>query len=538
MSSQAVQFTMDEEQHLHYQHRKIDDQNIRQMRQVYASRSPADIGSEPSEAKFETAYIATSSFLGSRTSPRTSPRHRGGTASGKNIWASLIAGVSFIYMMSLFRAVFQLAEPNKLPDGSRGWHVPDAEDLAWLTRPTYMASLPKPPELRYIHERPKIYHPPVYLAIPTVPRAGNPNYLLKVLESLKWSGFPLHHVNVFYNGRPEKEQHLLWEQAEMVYSSKGVNFMWNEAPVPEGHPSLANSSVPYPAFVDVNEEQMVAALSDSISRREWRRKECFDFRLISQYMLQQVYDGVNVHDPDDVARRNASWVIFNQDDAEWKKEFYHVLQLLQSDGPMARNGRYDLNHLGLVSVAFRADILSQITDYAERWCDFKPVDWVVWQFFGEMELGVGKAPEGFVKHIGAVSTRLGRVEDPAVPGQEPEPKEAKKNRKRNHIPRNEIRRPQNELLPDEKASKEILVDNRSSAKELMHDTTLPKETIPDTVPQKEIVPDTPPQKEIVPDTPPQKENNIILLIPDTTPTADASEVEAVAPTPKEGEDSW
>lgn len=423
----------DEEHQLYCQHRQVEvGQEVTNSKKIRPGRNSlriqVDCRNDSAEAQAETAFIET------YCTPRNSLRQRGGTTQtgpGRTVIVrnSLLGGGLFIYVISMSRAVFQVDRPNQLHESTLGWQLPGSDQLTWSmkegidvgmsARPSNKRTLntvAKSPALRFIHERPKIDHPPVYLAIPTVPREGNPNYLFRVLQSLRWSGFPLHHVCVFYNGKPDEDRHLLWEESEMMFSSQGVNFLWNDAPVPKIHPSVTNSSIPFPDYVDpVKDEEVKVALTDSRSRREWRRKECYDFQLISKHMLGLVYDGVDLQDPVDVGRRNASWVIFNQDDGEWKKEFYHTFHLLQSDDKKGNNRRYDLHHSGLVSVAFRADTLSQIVDYADRWCDFKPVDWMIWNFFREFNLGVGQAPNGgFVNHIGKVSTRAGRVDDPGA----------------------------------------------------------------------------------------------------------------------------
>ncbi|KAL3922578.1 MAG: hypothetical protein SGARI_006418, partial [Bacillariaceae sp.] len=89
----------------------------------------------------------------------------------------------------------------------------------------------------FVHERSRLDAPPVYMAIPTVRRKKDKDYLLLVLQSLENAHFPLKHVHVFYNGDPEQQAHLRWEQSETLYSSKGVHFLWNDAPVPEPHPA-------------------------------------------------------------------------------------------------------------------------------------------------------------------------------------------------------------------------------------------------------------------------------------------------------------
>jgi hypothetical protein len=69
----------------------------------------------------------------------------------------------------------------------------------------------------------------------------------------------------------------------------GVHFLWNEAPCPEGHPSIYNKSVPLPDYVNGSDSQVEMALGDSKSRKEWRRKEVHDFMTISKFMLRHVY---------------------------------------------------------------------------------------------------------------------------------------------------------------------------------------------------------------------------------------------------------
>jgi hypothetical protein len=56
-------------------------------------------------------------------------------------------------------------------------------------------------------------------------------------------------------------------------------------------------------------------------------------------------------------------------------------------------------------------IWKDLIDYANTWCDFKPVDWMVWDFFrihGYCTECDG-APKKTVKHIGGVSSRWGVV---------------------------------------------------------------------------------------------------------------------------------
>eukprot|EP00977_Amphora_coffeiformis_P018571 scaffold6586_cov138-Amphora_coffeaeformis.AAC.4 len=242
--------------------------------------------------------------------------------------------------------------------------------------------------------------PPVYIMIPSVPRKNNPQYLHQVLENLR--GIPLSHVYVFHNGRPG-EVHSRWEEARELYS--GAHYIRNEAPAPPAHPSIYDLSLPLPPEVQhhvikFNDTEVALARNDTQDRKDWRRKECFDFTTMSQYMLSVIED--------DPRPKNETWVIFNQDDAKWNVGFKRIYDLLQRAG----TPRVDISRVGLVSVAFRADTLARLTKAAPLWCDFKPVDWMVWDFFrsnGYCTKCV-KGGRGLVTHIGEVSTRHGAIE--------------------------------------------------------------------------------------------------------------------------------
>jgi hypothetical protein len=276
-------------------------------------------------------------------------------------------------------------------------------------------------ELSYVHERSNLDAPSVFLAIPSIPRVGDQNYLLLVLQSLENSHFPLPRTYVFYNGNPDQRTHLRWQQSETLFSSKGVHFLWNDAPVPEPHPAAYDMAQPLPREVNGTDEKIQEALHDTVSRKDWRRKECHDFRIISKHMLHLVYDGVNLNDPVDVSRRDNSWIIFNQDDAQWNIEFLFVWEKLNS--ALSNVTRWDISRQGLVSAAFRADFLLSILEKSKLWCDFLPVDWMVWSFEDEHHSTAG-APEGenWIKHIGKVSTKDGVVNDrPPPPPQSNQP---------------------------------------------------------------------------------------------------------------------
>lgn len=254
-------------------------------------------------------------------------------------------------------------------------------------------------DLDYVHEMPVANPPPVYVMIPSVRRKGDEDYLNLVLESLKT--FPQSQIYVFNNARPG-QPHIRWDEARMWY--REVHFMRNEAPMAPGHPSIYNFSIPFPPFVQewskkYNETLALEARNDTDDRKEWRRKECNDFVTMSRYML-------TVLDPN--VPLNETWIIFNQDDALVRVDFKKIMERLRG----AELPRIDLNPDGLVSVAFRGEEFAELVQHAPAWCDFIPVDWMVWSFFrnkGYCEK-CGKVPKKTVEHIGKVSSRYGRVE--------------------------------------------------------------------------------------------------------------------------------
>jgi hypothetical protein len=272
-------------------------------------------------------------------------------------------------------------------------------------------------ELQNIHERPVAKPAPVFLAIPTVPRAQNADYLLRVLQSLENAKFPLSQTYVFYNGNPQLKEHVRWNEGETLFSSKGVHFLWNNVPVPPPHPAAYDNSLPLPPQVD-KALFILEARNDTVSRKDWRRKECNDFRVISQYMLHVVQESTDVPDQDN------AWIIFNQDDAQWMVEFYFIYERLHAE-PF-NTTRFDISRKGLVSVAFRAKFLAEIVRGAALWCDFVPVDWMVWSY-EDAQHGTAKVSiqDNWVKHIGKVSTREGVVSDPPKPVEEKDKKKGK-----------------------------------------------------------------------------------------------------------------
>jgi hypothetical protein len=261
-------------------------------------------------------------------------------------------------------------------------------------------------ELQFIHERPVVDRLTLYLAIPTIPRARNADYLLQVLRSLENARFPLSHIYVFYNDNPHLRPHVRWSEGETLFSSKGVNFLWNNAPVPAAHPAAYNNSLPLPE--EIGPELAQYARNDSVSRKDWRRKECNDFRVISQYMLKVVDDRNDSTDNPLITERDNVWIIFNQDDAQWLVEFYSIYENLNAQPN--HTTKVDISHLGLVSAAFRAQFLAEVVQKAKLWCDFIPVDWMVSSFEDDThKTAKGSAHDNWVNHLGKISTREGVV---------------------------------------------------------------------------------------------------------------------------------
>lgn len=257
-------------------------------------------------------------------------------------------------------------------------------------------------EENYVYEMPQLGPPPIYVMIPSVRRKGDEDYLLQILESL--SSFPQSNIYVFNNARPG-QRHIRWEEARSLY--REAHYVRNQVPVPPADPSIYNFSLPFPQHVQnwndrYNETLAIDARNDTNDRKEWRRKECYDFVTMSRYMLR-------VMDP--TVPANQSWVIFNQDDSLVKVPFVFIKKRLQNEGETLP--RVDLNADGLVSVAFRGDVFEKLVEHASSgWCDFVPVDWMVWSFFKQKGYCAvcGKVPKHTTDHIGKVSSRYGRVE--------------------------------------------------------------------------------------------------------------------------------
>ena len=348
-----------------------------------------------------------------------------------------------------------------------------------------------------VHERPPMKGPPpIYVAIPSVPRAQNVDYLMQVLESMETKGFPMANIYVFYNGNPNHRTHHRWNEAEMLYSYKGVSFVWNDSPVPKPHPSTYNTSFPVPMKItdyalwekerkrqeisDIGADKTIrntnetihdstltdvadrnnnnnstnddnnnnvtynsnsiantdssimastneegqkiyetkwlpriqkAQTEDARSRIDWRRKECNDFRIIMQHMVQNVvYKDVDIFDYGDVYRRNNSWIIFNQDDSTFNYGFRAVWELLDREANTTLT-RHDFWRDGLVSAAFRARHALELLERPWAWCDLFPVDWMLWALEDIYESGTSKRSKDVVNHIGKVSSKHGRVEE-------------------------------------------------------------------------------------------------------------------------------
>jgi hypothetical protein len=130
-----------------------------------------------------------------------------------------------------------------------------------------------------------------------------------------------------------------------------------------------------------------------------------------------------------------TWIIFNQDDGLWYGSFFNVLSHLK----FCQEDVVDFFGTGMVSIGFRAGVLSRLVDYADYWIDFKPVDWILNDFLDKVEhktMGTYQR----VHHIGTISSRIGRIENISQEDS-PEVQEAKSR----EIP---IESPPNQTLDD------------------------------------------------------------------------------------------
>lgn len=274
------------------------------------------------------------------------------------------------------------------------------------------------------------------VAIPTIPRNVDCDYLSMVLETLEEAKFPPQRQYVFFNGH-QNQTHPEWDEAHAYHSSQGIHFLWNSAPVPTPHPAALNSSLQLPPNILRDDWQIQMALKDSPSRKSWRMKECNDFVVISKYMLRATY--ANLAAPSfgnniTTAKRELgkhSWIIYNQDDGRWTLPFDKLVRALTAKHMMARGGSpiYDLRGGGLVSMAFQASFLESLIEYTEKglWCDFKPVDWII-EEYSKLIRGknstiptLRKRTDNLppVEHIGEISSRKGRIDEAAENKTEP-----------------------------------------------------------------------------------------------------------------------
>lgn len=189
-----------------------------------------------------------------------------------------------------------------------------------------------------IRERLPAVEIPVYVAIPTVPRKGDPDYLLQVLESLLWAEFPPENVYVFFivggsgnNHATEHHHHHVWNQAFYTYSKLGMHFLWMQAPEPPTpmHPASLDKTLPLPPGIK-RDDQVAFAMKDTIERKLWRSKECHDYRFIGEYMVQVVRRSNNYdNDPD-----HEPWIIINEDDGKWNAKYQQVFSELLREKDM------------------------------------------------------------------------------------------------------------------------------------------------------------------------------------------------------------
>ena len=255
----------------------------------------------------------------------------------------------------------------------------------------------------------------------------------------------------------KQHYHVRFEQARQLYGGGGGNgggngggahFYYNTGEdVPsEIHPSVFHpQQYPYPAIVNMTRPRFNVTKYDTPNRIMWRRKECYDFLSVINYMLDNVIPQeeviVKLEDPASTGeyitqlRPKKSWIIWNQDDGVWRKTFYPsfynlLMEEFYYDGndndDHDRNTnthketmKIDLHLGGLVSVALSTNLLSSrhFQEYAQIMCDFLPVDWLLWEYLDHVihaDNPKAKAKKGFVEHIGKVSTRKGRIYDDAT----------------------------------------------------------------------------------------------------------------------------
>lgn len=274
----------------------------------------------------------------------------------------------------------------------------------------------------------------IRVAVATVPREDDPKYLLETLQSLANQGFPQDHIHVYFHAPPDKSQHhKRWNQGAHMFPD--ISFYRNEAPSPAAHPAIFEKDGLQTWFGHIGNNRLMEAHRDPLSRKEWRRKECWDFVRMMQHQLYSVVPNMVQSDWNQWwERKDQDWksidywesklsselrtklqstiVIFNEDDVKWRVPYWKVQEILDQR-PLQEY--YDFYGAGTLAWGFRGDALFLlIQTYAPQWCDFKPIDWVLQDYFYDQSPGAkAKAvvkSHRFVEHIGKISTLVGRVE--------------------------------------------------------------------------------------------------------------------------------
>lgn len=348
----------------------------------------------------------------SRTKERNDSAFIGPTR--RRILSMMLLGSLIVYVSGFARLVLSMDARLLLGEGQ--------EERALLqifkmekgpSRPRTTLSSP------HVHERSrdattdndKLFSP-IYVAIPSVPRTNDPDYLIQVLESLMRAKFPMENVYIFFttttvgpqdqnddnNLKNNTTRHIIWDQAFDMYAKFGVHFLWNHAPPPEMHPASLDSRLPLPNGVKMDGQLWDAMRYDSVSRKRWRSKECHDYRVLADYMVKNVGGEEN-------GLTREPWIIINQDDVKWMVDFDTIVSKL-----MGKRGIVDLaNYSTALSIAYRTSHLTGFVDFGELYCDFKPVDWSIHEY-GVMKNITIAENQGLVEHIGHVSSREGRVD--------------------------------------------------------------------------------------------------------------------------------
>ena len=306
----------------------------------------------------------------------------------------------------------------------------------------------------------------IWVFIPSVRRRGDPDYLIQVLESMNTRAFPMSQVFVYNLANNEENTtqtkpselprttsnltqsnvmanttdldpniHVRFEEAKGLYPE--THFLTVTSadaalpPLPAGF--LENGTHSIPASLDwctnnrycvPDTKRLEEASADIGTRKLWRRKECYDFLHIARSVLKSV-------ESSGVTSKN-DWILFNQDDGKWK--FPGTWERMKMAIEIAKNLNdskiVDFFGSGAVAMAFQKDHLYQVISFGEKWCDWLPVDWLLDLYTNLHKVHMHH--QRFLKHLGKVSTKHGRVDDvdEVIKREEEKAKKAKEEKRR------------------------------------------------------------------------------------------------------------